>query len=124
LKGKTATILDTKNKDNLELPLSDYVLEILQRRNKKDKYVFLIVEVKKFLAWVRDDSGVEFTIHDLRRSFITYAEALDIGLLTIKAMVNQSIPVASLCFIERAPQRDCAISYPSAIRVSSSIIID
>jgi len=91
LKGKTATILDTKNKDNLELPLSDYVLEILERRNKKDNYVFPIVEVKKFLAWVRDDSGVEFTIHDLRRSFITYAEALDIGLLTIKAMVNHRI---------------------------------
>ena len=91
-RSKKITILDTKNKDNLELPLSDYLLKILERRKGKDKdKVFPIEEVKKFVAWIRDDSKVEFTVHDLRRSFITYAEALDIGLLTIKAMVNHRI---------------------------------
>jgi integrase len=89
---KSITILDTKNKDTLELPLSDYLLEILQRRKGKDrKYVFPIVEVKKFVAWVRNDSGVEFTIHDLRRTFATYAEELNIGGYTIKAMLNHRI---------------------------------
>ena len=91
-RSKKITILDTKNKDNLELPLSDYLLEILERRKGKDgTYVFPFEEPKKFVKWVREESGVEFTIHDLRRSFITYAEALDIGLLTIKAMVNHRI---------------------------------
>lgn len=91
-RSKTITILDTKNKDNLELPLSDYLLEILERRKGKNKkYVFPFEEPKKFVAWVREESGVDFTIHDLRRSFITYAESLDIGLLTIKGMVNHRI---------------------------------
>ena len=91
-RSKKITIVDTKNKDNLELPLSDYLLEILERRKGKNKdRVFPIEEVKKFVAWVRDDSAVAFTVHDLRRTFITYAESLDIGLLTIKAMVNHRI---------------------------------
>ena len=89
---KSITILDTKNKDTLELPLSDYLLEILQRRKGKDrKSVFPIVEVKKFVAWVRKGSGVAFTIHDLRRTFATYAEELNIGGYTIKAMLNHRI---------------------------------
>jgi len=37
---------------------------------------------------VRDDSGVYFTIHDLRRTFITIAESMDIGMVTIKTLVN------------------------------------
>jgi len=43
------------------------------------------------VAWVRGRSGVEFMIHDLRRSFITYAESLDFGGYTIKALVNHSL---------------------------------
>jgi len=78
LRSKTITIVATKNHDNLELPLSDYLLKILERRKGKDKkYVFPIVEVKKFIAWVRKDSGITFTMHDLRRTFATYAESLE-----------------------------------------------
>jgi len=51
---------------------------------------FKIEEPKKFVAWVRKESGVHFTIHDLRRSFITYAESLDFGNYTIKALMNHS----------------------------------
>ncbi len=47
-------------------------------------------EPKKFVKWVRDQSGIYFTIHDLRRSFITHAEKQDLGLYTLKALINHS----------------------------------
>jgi integrase len=93
LKARTFTITDTKNHKPLQLPLSDHLYELLLRRKKAtggEGLVFPIAEPKKFVDWVRRESGVHFTIHDLRRTFITVAERLDIGLLTIKALVNHS----------------------------------
>ena len=90
-KSKSFKILDTKNNNLLELPCSDYMIEILERRLEISKDgPFVIEEPKKFVSWVREKSGVYFTIHDLRRSFITYAESLDFGVYTIKALVNHS----------------------------------
>jgi integrase len=66
------------------------MLKILKRRQGSDTGPFKIDEPKKFVAWVRRRSGVYFTVHDLRRSFITYAESLDFGAYTIKALVNHS----------------------------------
>ncbi len=37
---------------------------------------------------LREISGVEFTFHDLRRTFITVAESLDISSYAIKRLVN------------------------------------
>ena len=41
----------------------------------------------------RKSSGllIGYEIHDLRRTFITIAESLDIGVLTIKALVNHRL---------------------------------
>ena len=75
---------------DLELPLSDYLVEILQRRPSRKGKVFDLEEPKKFVKWVRDQSGVHFTVHDLRRSFITHAEKQDLGLYTLKALINHS----------------------------------
>jgi len=92
--ARSFKILDTKNDKVLELPCSDYMMEILDRRKKvSDEGPFLIEEPKKFVSWAREQSGVYFTIHDLRRSFITYAETLDFGIYTIKALVNHSVGV-------------------------------
>jgi integrase len=91
-KAKSFKVLDTKNDKVLELPCSDYMMGILLRRKKvSEEGPFMIEEPKKFVQWVRDQSGVYFTIHDLRRSFITYAEALDFGVYTIKTLVNHSV---------------------------------
>ena len=84
-------IVPTKNGDRLELPLSDYLVEILERRlkeTKKKERPFHVEEVKKFVAWVREEADMHFTIHDLRRTFVTYAESLDFGSYTLKALVN------------------------------------
>ena len=90
-KTKSFKIPDTKNGTVLELPCSDHMVKILKRRKEHGGAgPFKIDEPKKFVAWVRKESGVHFTIHDLRRSFITYAESLDFGQYTIKALVNHS----------------------------------
>ncbi len=90
-RAKTFQVPDTKNHSTLELPLSPYLVEILKRRGRKDSgRVFPIEEPKKFIAWVTRESGVAFSSHDLRRSFITYAEQLDLGAYTLKALINHS----------------------------------
>lgn len=96
LKAKTVLINNTKNHQNIELPLSSELEGIIQRRRGLDDvYVFAgrnkrtpLVEPKKRIAEVRKHSGVDFTLHDLRRTFITIAESLDLSTYTIKALVN------------------------------------
>jgi hypothetical protein len=91
LQNRTIQIRHTKNHTPFTLPISDYLTEILSSR--KDDFggndrVFPIEEPRRFVQRVREDSGVGFTIHDLRRTFITIAESMDISLFAIKALVN------------------------------------
>jgi integrase len=98
LTGKVIIIKDTKNHDDFELPLSDYLLEMLQRRFQQcgeQTYVFPgngktghIINPNKAIDRVREQSGVHFTMHDLRRTFITVAESLDISQYTLKRLIN------------------------------------
>ncbi|WP_162652194.1 integrase family protein [Lentilitoribacter sp. Alg239-R112] len=88
----------TKNGDPLMLPLSDYLFELLKDRKKKAKsspWVFPgcgpkghLAEPKKFLKRVAINSGVSFTLHDLRRTYITIAESLDIPHYALKRLLN------------------------------------
>ena len=49
------------------------------------------MEPKNVIAKVKTASRVEFTLHDLRRTFITAAERLDLGIYAIKRLVNHSL---------------------------------
>lgn len=97
---RTLTIRDTKNREPLILPLSDCLYELLKRREgqHESSYVFpgstggKIVEPRKQLAKVIEWSGVQFTLHDLRRTFITVAESLEMSQYAIKHLVNHKIP--------------------------------
>jgi len=83
----------TKNGDPLELPLTNYVRSVLERRLEQgydSAYVFSapnkygqIKEPKKVIAQIVDKSGVEFTLHDLRRTFTTTAEGLNVGAYSV-----------------------------------------
>ena len=50
-----------------------------------------IVDTRKFLPKTRDLSRVRFTYHDLRRTFITIAESLDIPRYALKRLVNRKM---------------------------------
>lgn len=93
---------DTKTGMPHELPLSDVVLEILKRRDKVRKidnpFVFpgekpgsCIVEPKRAIAKVVEESGVDFSMHTLRRTFGTIAGRLDIAHYKHKMLMNHSM---------------------------------
>ena len=100
LKAKTLTILDTKNHERHTMPLSDFLIELFERRktHKINDYVFPadsqqghLVEPRKALMKIRELSGITFTIHDLRRTFITIAESLDIPVYALKRLLNHKM---------------------------------
>jgi hypothetical protein len=49
-----------------------------------------LLDIKRPLAKIRKDSGLNFALHDLRRTFITVAESLDISGYSLKKLVNHS----------------------------------
>lgn len=88
----------TKNGDPLMLPLSDFLLNLLKERKDSagaSSWVFPgsgpaghIVEPKKFSQRVPAASGVAFTLHDLRRTYTTTAESLDIPHYALNRLLN------------------------------------
>ena len=47
-----------------------------------------IVEVKSFIRRIVEASEVEFSMHDLRRTFATVAESLDVPAYSLKRLLN------------------------------------
>jgi len=100
-KDKTFTIPETKNKQVHTLPLSDTLYELLERRHetRSNPFVFpsdsergYLIEPKTAVKRVSEISGVSFTLHDLRRTFITIAESLDIPAYALKRLLNHKDP--------------------------------
>lgn len=100
LQAKTLKVTDTKNHLDHTLPLSDFIYDLLQQRKATavNTYVFQrsdgqghITEQRKQMAKVIKESGVTFTIHDLRRTFMTIAESLDISAYAVKRLANHKM---------------------------------
>jgi integrase len=98
LKGRILTVPRTKNGDPLVLPLSSYLARLLAERKLQvgiSPWVFPtqsasghLQECKSFVRRVAARSCVEFSLHDLRRTFITVAESLDIPTYALKRLLN------------------------------------
>lgn len=99
------TVVDTKNRQPHTMPMSTYIHELLSERLKtapKDKngkrlspYVFpsggeagYLQEPKRAIDNVTEATGIVFSCHDLRRTFETIAESLDLSKYTLKALLN------------------------------------
>lgn len=94
---ETFSIRETKNGDSLELPMSSHLLSIFKRREQltDNDYVFqadndhgYIREPKKVIKKINEISGIDFTLHDLRRTFTSIAEQLRVGTYTLKRLLN------------------------------------
>jgi integrase len=92
--------LDTKADKKLELPLSDYIRDLLVARRAVGNagYVFPgksaghhIITTTAPLRAVAKACGVLVAAHDLRRTFITLAESTDISPMALKALINHSL---------------------------------
>ncbi len=100
LAAKTFTVVKTKNNESHTLPLSDFLYDLMSTRHQKkiNDYVFPgtgaaghIIEPRKQMANVTKASGIHFTVHDLRRTFITIAESLDISAYSLKRLMNHKM---------------------------------
>jgi integrase len=100
LKAKLLTITDPKNYEPHTLPLTSYLHDLLKRciDASPNSYAFpgggesgYLVEPRKKMMQVIKNTGIQFTIHDLRRTFITIAERLDIAPYALKRLLNHKI---------------------------------
>lgn len=98
--GKTLTVLDTKNRQDHMLPMSDFLYELLVHRwdARKNEFVFpgesersYLKDCDAHIKKVSEDSGAVFTLHDLRRTFLTVAEQLDIPYYALKRLANHKM---------------------------------
>jgi integrase len=89
LLGRTLTVKDTKNHRDHTLPLPDYLAALLERMPRHGANVF---EGSRGLGSALEEvarrSGVPFCIHDLRRTFATIADSLDIPGYAVKSLLN------------------------------------
>jgi integrase len=92
----------TKSDREHRLPLTDFLVALLKKRyiyRKHSEWVFQSIRLKDkplsggvgILRKVRTKSGISFTFHDLRRTFLTMAEKLDVPLYALKRLVNHSV---------------------------------
>jgi integrase len=85
-----------KTRSALNLPMTDFVADLLiARRQLGDcDYVFPSRETHMDgNAWtktLRKKTGLQFSIHDLRRTYATIAESCDIPWLSLKALPNHT----------------------------------
>jgi integrase len=91
----------TKAGRPLDLPMSDQVFSILSARKAggtdSSGYVFPtrssghVKKVEPVMARLASATGVVVGAHDLRRTWITIAESVDVSGLALKALVNHAI---------------------------------
>lgn len=100
LNAKTFALRDTKNRDSHTLPMSDFIFNLFKRRKyvSNNEFVFPassdsghIMEPRKAMLKICELSGVQFTLHDCRRTFITAAEGLDISAYALKRLLNHKM---------------------------------
>jgi len=98
LETRVVTLTDTKARRPHALPLTDFLLDLLKRRQRFATSDFVFADdrgrvpgnFRYSMAKVEALSGVRFTLHDLRRTFTTVAESLDIPAYALKRLINHS----------------------------------
>lgn len=99
LDGKTLTIHKTKNYEPKTLPFGLYMAKLLNARfiaAAGAPYVFPssmdarkhLVEPRNVLQEVNKKSGVTHTLHDLRRTFATFLESLDVSVYAARKLMG------------------------------------
>jgi len=90
-----------KNHRDHVLPLSKFVLDLLRQRyerRSKSEYVFPghfdrghLTDYRMHLYQAREQTGIKFMVHDLRRTFMSAAERLDLPYYVLKRLANHVV---------------------------------
>ncbi len=116
LAARTLTVTQTKNKNDHTLPLSDFLYRMLLARKQcaTSPYVFpgpgkhgYLAEPKKAIQEVETLSGIQFTPHDLRRTFATIVNNLETTLsyFSIKRLLNHKTQDVTEGYIQHDVER-------------------
>lgn len=89
LRRKTFTIPDNKSRRPYDLPITPALEAILERRSSS-RVPFDFDEPKRFIDRAASWSQVEFSTHDLRRTFLSHATAVGVSMSVLKQLVNHS----------------------------------
>lgn len=88
----------TKNHAQHTLPLSRFLIRLLKRRQSESQSIFIfpgrkagISHVDQTLQVLRQQVDCYFTLHDLRRTFLTMAERQGIPHYALKRLANHSV---------------------------------
>lgn len=115
--NRLVTARETKNGLDHTLPLSDYLYMMLSTRwhyvkPAPDDYIFpgrfkgtSISENYKGYIELWEAAGVKFKLHDLRRTYLTLGESLDIPITTLKWMANHSSSDVTFGYLVKDPER-------------------
>ncbi|GFO68693.1 integrase [Geomonas limicola] len=99
-----ATFRETKNGKILVVPVAQYALDVLKAHKENfysgpEGFIFPSYGVtghlrdpRKSLEKVTQESGVNFMLHDFRRTFLTFCNALKVPAWTQKRLVNHAKP--------------------------------
>ena len=97
-RARTLVARNTKNHKDHTLPLSEFLLRLLRSRRQEtgdSVYVFPgkgdkgpIRDIDSARLCIVEESGIAFTIHDLRRTFATIAAEMGISAFLLKKLLN------------------------------------
>jgi integrase len=104
LRRGIVTFRDTKNRTDHELPLTPYLGDLLARRLEggKGQLVFADGEdrsacnLRYAIARIRENTGLSFAPHDLRRLAATTLERQGVPSFTVKAILNHLTAVSDV----------------------------
>ena len=104
LDSGVGTFRETKNGKTLIVPIAQYAMDILRKHQENfytgaDGYVFPsygltghIRDPRRALEKITETSGVKFMLHDFRRTFLTFCNAVGVPVWTQKRLVNHARP--------------------------------
>ena len=111
---KTFTIENTKNGSDHVLPMCSQVADLFERRSleRRSEYVFpsnskagFLGDPRKYLLKTRKLIELDWTWHDLRRTFATIAERLDVSHYALKRLLNHADTDVTAGYLIHDPER-------------------
>jgi len=104
---------NTKNGDDFDVPMSDYVWRLMHARSLTASSEFVFPGSSRghtaaaytSCSIARRRSGLQFSLHDLRRTFMTVADEIEIKNEVIKQLVNHKVDDVTEGYIVRSLER-------------------